>query len=66
MDGPSAATPGRGVGVRGTGTPPGLSTEDGAGEVTDGVLEDLILRGHALYFLPGPLFDDRPAVATGS
>lgn len=60
MDATSGRTAGAGAGTRSAqGVVLLHADEDDA--VSDSDLEDLILRGHALNFLPGPLFDDGPA-----
>ena len=51
----AASTPGAPVSVD--------ETETALGDLSGEALEALIRRGHALLFLPGPLFDEQPAVA---
>lgn len=50
----AASTPGAGL--------PLDETQQALGDLSGEALQDLIRRGHALLFLPGPLFDEMPAL----
>lgn len=63
MDATGSRTPRAGAASTSTDAVMSDETEAALGDLSGGALQDLIRRGHALLFLPGPRTDGQPAIA---
>lgn len=66
MDATGSSAGGRSSAARSNPSPRDLEFDEDEAVLDDAALWDLIVRGQALVFLPGPVFDGGVTVPTGS